>query len=217
MDGRGYDPRADSGSRDIGHGTAGAPSSVDGGVMASYATTMRTDREVLERLGAGERDAVGELYDRYHRRLYGLGLRLLGDAGLAEELVQETFVRLWRAAARFDPERGSAETFVFTIARRLAVDLWRRRSSRPFDVPGDPTGREPPNGFDHLVLQLTVREALDHLPGPQRQVLELAYGGGLSQAEIAERIGVPLGTVKTRTHRALRAMKSVLEERGTDG
>src|SRR5215467_10903695 len=93
----------------------------------------RTDADLLMAVGRGDRDmALRELYQRYERRLYGLGLRLLGDAGLAEELVQETFVRVWRTADRFDPARGTVPAFIFAIARRLVIDLWRRPSSRPF-------------------------------------------------------------------------------------
>src|SRR5438105_460450 len=91
---------------------------------------------LLARVAAGERGApLSELYTRYEGRLYGLGLRLLGDEGLAEELVQETFVRLWRRADRFDADRGSVAAFIFTIARRIAIDLWRRPSSRPLAPP----------------------------------------------------------------------------------
>ena len=89
------------------------------------------DAALLEAVGRGDRErALPELYRRYERRLYGLGYRLLGDQGLAEELVQETFLRVWRTADRFDPARGTATAFVLTIARRLAIDLWRRPSSR---------------------------------------------------------------------------------------
>src|SRR5689334_325351 len=92
------------------------------------------DAQLVARIASGDsQDAVAELYDRYEKRLYGFGMRLLGDQGLAEELVQETFVRLWRSAASFDASKGSVATLLFTIARRLAVDLWRRPSSRPFE------------------------------------------------------------------------------------
>src|SRR5215472_7204485 len=105
----------------------------------------RADADLLLAVGGGDRDeALPELYRRYERRLFGLGLRLLGDRGLAEELVQETFVRLWRTADRFDPERGSPPSFIFAIARRLAIDLWRRPSSRPLAVD------TPPPADDHV-------------------------------------------------------------------
>ena len=163
---------------------------------------------------AGQRreDAFRELYRRYERRLYGLGLSLLGDAGLAEELVQETSLRLWRGAGSFDPRRGSPSAFIFTIARRMAVDIWRRPSSRPFlpEVEVDP---DRDDDFDRLVRSLTVRDALDSLSEQHRAVLELSYRRDLTQAEIAARLGVPLGTVKSRTHNALRAFKRAIEER----
>jgi len=162
--------------------------------------------------GAGREDAFREVYRRYERRLYGLGLSLLGDAGLAEELVQETAIRLWRSAPRFDPGRGSPSAFVFTIARRMAVDIWRRPSSRPLlpEVEVDPNREDE---FDKLVRSLTVRDALDSLSDQHREVLELSYRGDLTQAQIADRLGVPLGTVKSRTYNALRSFKRALEER----
>jgi RNA polymerase sigma-70 factor (ECF subfamily) len=187
--------------------------------VAPSAATAVSDEEaaLVAAVAAGDRrDALSQLYGRYEGRLYGLGCRLLGDTSLAEELVQETFVRLWRKASQFDPERGSVGTFVFTIARRIAVDLWRRPSSRPFQ-PEVEEGGEGDAGADPveaILVNLTVREALDSLSDPHREVLELGYRHGLTQAEIAERLGVPLGTVKTRSYYALRALKSALEERG---
>jgi RNA polymerase sigma-70 factor, ECF subfamily len=162
--------------------------------------------------GEGRENAFREIYRRYEKRLYGLGLSLLRDAGLAEELVQETSIRLWRNAGSFDPRRGSPSAFIFTIARRMAVDLWRRPSSRPFlpEVEVDPTRDD---DFDKLVRSLTVRDALDSLSDQHREVLELSYRGDLTQAEIADRLGVPLGTVKSRTYNALRSFKRALEER----
>lgn len=182
---------------------------------------MVTDAEaaLVAAVAAGDRrEALSELYGRYERRLYGLGCRLLGDTSLAEELVQETFVRLWRKASQFDPERGSVSTFVFTIARRIAVDLWRRPSSRPFEPEAEEghggAGTVASDPVEGILVGLTVRDALDSLSEAHREVLELGYRHGLKQAEIAARLGVPLGTVKTRTYHALRALKSALEERG---
>jgi RNA polymerase sigma-70 factor (ECF subfamily) len=147
--------------------------------------------------------------------VYGLGVQLLGDRGLAEELVQETFVRLWRSAGQFDPERGSAATFIFTIARRLAIDLWRRPSSRL--VPPQPAPEPSEDQVDRLLVGLEVRDALDSLSEAHRQVLELSYRHQLKQTEIAERLGVPLGTVKTRSYHALRSLRAELEQRGVHG
>ncbi len=187
--------------------------------MAS-STPVLDDREaeLVRRIGAGDRThALGELYDLYGGRLYGLGLRMLADAGLAEEMVQETFVRVWRAAAGFDPGKGTVRAWIFTIARRVAIDLHRRRPGGR-EVGGDalPELGAMDGRLDTLVLELTVREALDALSPAHRQALELAYQHDLSQSEIAERLGVPLGTVKSRTHTALRAMREALGERGVD-
>jgi RNA polymerase sigma-70 factor (ECF subfamily) len=162
--------------------------------------------------GAGREVAFRQIYRRYERRLYGLGLSLLGDSGLAEELVQETSIRLWRSAASFDPRRGSASAFIFTIARRMAVDLWRRPSSRPF-LPQAEVDPNRDDEFDRLVVSLTVRDALDSLSEQHREVLELSYRGDLTQADIARRLEVPLGTVKSRTYHALRSFKLAMEER----
>jgi RNA polymerase sigma-70 factor (ECF subfamily) len=163
-------------------------------------------------------DALESLYDRYARRVYGLGLRLLGDTSLAEEMVQETFVRLWRNAARYDPERGAEATFVFTIARRVAVDLWRRPSSRPLEGQDEIEEKASPEGdaAERVTLQLTVREALDSLSAEQREVLELLHLQDLTQAQAAERLGVPLGTVKTRAFYGLRALRKHMEDRRVD-
>jgi RNA polymerase sigma-70 factor (ECF subfamily) len=173
------------------------------------------EAQLLAAVGAGDRgEPLHILYRRYAGRVYGLGKQLLGDRGLAEELVQETFLRVWRTAARYDPGRGSPATFVFTIARRLAIDLWRRPSSRPAGAETPP----PPSDdqVDGLLARLEVREALRSLSDAHRQVLELSYLEHLKQAEIAARLGIPIGTVKTRSHHALRQLKAILVRRGID-
>jgi RNA polymerase sigma-70 factor, ECF subfamily len=189
--------------------------------MESFPTLER-DRVANEeallvaRLAAGEREEpLAELYRIYGRRIYGLGLRLFGDRGLAEELVQETFLRLWRASNRFEPGRGTVRAFVFTLARRAGVDLLRRRSSRSAKASAvedldAPAGDE---AFDELVLALDVRDALESLSPKHREVLELHYLADMTQTQIAARLGVPLGTVKTRTFHALRALRELLQER----
>jgi len=177
----------------------------------------RDDADLLVAVGHGDRDhALPELYRRYERRLYGLGLRLLGDRGLAEELVQETFVRVWRTADRFDPQRGTVAAFLFAIARRLAIDLWRRPSSRPFEPESEPVV-SPETEFDQVLLQVVIGDALDSLSDSHRQVLELSYRSDLTQAEIARQLGISLGTVKSRSYHALRAFRRAVEERGIDG
>jgi RNA polymerase sigma-70 factor, ECF subfamily len=179
-------------------------------------TRQEAEARLVARLAEGDReDAVAGLYDAYGRSLYRLGLLLLGDSGLAEDLVQETFVRLWRSAGRYDPERGSVRTFVFTLARRAAADLWRRRGgtlSAALEEPeqADAAGSD---AFEHLLVRLDVREALEALSPAHREVLELQYERDLTQRQVAERLGVPLGTVKSRTLYALRALRSELKER----
>ncbi len=171
---------------------------------------------LLRRAANGDHDAaMGELYDRYERRLYGFGLRALGDPGLAEDLVQETFLRLWRSAARFDSDRGTVRAYLFTIARNTAIDLHRRRPKHERAECADP----PADGdaFEALVTRLAVRDAVEALPDDHREVLELSYDHALSQAQIAERLGIPVGTVKSRTFYALSALKTHLRIRGVHG
>jgi RNA polymerase sigma-70 factor (ECF subfamily) len=182
------------------------------------------DAALLKQVADGDLGSPLEaLYDRFADRVYGLGLRLLGDAGLAEELVQETFMRVWRNAGRYDPGRGSVATWVFTITRRIAIDLSRRPSSRPFagelgpeaaDRTADPATGE---SFDRLLVGMSVRTALDSLSPGHREVLELLYLQDLTQAQAAERLDVPLGTVKTRSYYGMRALRQAFEERGVHG
>lgn len=176
-----------------------------------------TDEALLTAVASQQGEqALATLYDRYAKRVYGLGLHQLGTPTLAEDLVQETFVRVWQGASRFDATRGSAATFIFTIARRHAIDLWRRRSVRPAEaLEADDAGM--PNGVDRLLVGLAVREAIDELSESHREVIKLAHGRGLSQVEIAGHLGIPLGTVKTRTYHALRALRAALQQRGIDG
>jgi RNA polymerase sigma-70 factor (ECF subfamily) len=177
---------------------------------------QRAEALLVAQLAGGDREeALAGLYDAYGRPLYRLGVLLLGDSGLAEDLVQETFVRLWRSAARYEPDRGSVRTFVFTLARRAAADLWRRRGgtlSAALEEPerADAAGSE---AFEHLLLRLDVREALEALSPAHREVLELQYEADLTQQQVAERLGIPLGTVKSRTLYALRALRGELKER----
>ena len=178
----------------------------------------REEAALLAEVAAGDLGApLAELYRRYASRLYGFGLKLLGDAGLAEELVQECFVRLWRTAGRFDAGKASVGTYLFTIARSLAVDLRRRPSSRPFDPePAQETASQDEDSVDRLMEGLAVRDALDSLSPAHQAVLRLAYEHGLTQNEIAVRLGIPLGTVKTRAFHGLRALRLALQERGID-
>ena len=176
------------------------------------------DARLLARVAAGDdREALVDLYRRYETPLYRLGLRLLKDGGMAEELVQDTFVRLWRSAPRFDPARGSVRAFTFAIAYAVAGDLRRRAASRPLELApaGDVERSAPaaPETLDQVLLGMAVGDALDSLSEKHAVVLRMYFEEDLSQPQIADRLGIPLGTVKTRTHHGLRALRAELEER----
>jgi len=168
---------------------------------------------------------MDELWHRYADRVRALGLRLSGyDARFADDLVQETFAKLWKGAARFDPTLGTETTFVFTVARRAAVDQWRRSrraaDDRPLEHLPESTGAvtsgpgAPEAHVESVVTGWAVIDALDALPAAQREVIDLAYYGQLSQREIAERLRIPLGTVKTRTFNALKNLRAEMTTRG---
>jgi len=170
---------------------------------------------LVAQIAHGEVDApVGELYRRYSKRLYRFGVQVLGDGGLAEEMVQETFVRLWRTAGRFDTARGSVGAYLFVIARSTAADIRKRPSSRPLAPVEEAQVPPQPDTVDQILDGLIVREALETLGSGHAQVLQLAQEEGLTQSQIAERLGLPLGTVKTRMFHGIRAMRSALAERG---
>jgi len=174
----------------------------------------REEADLVARIAAGDIGApVAELYRRYAGRLYRYALHALGDMGLAEETVQECFVRLWRTAGQFDPHRGSVAAYLIVLARSAASDMRKRSSSRPL-VPLQEVHVPPqPDSVDEILTALVVREAVDALSPAHRQVLLLAEAG-LSQSQIAARLGLPLGTVKTRTFHALRALRAALTRRG---
>jgi RNA polymerase sigma-70 factor, ECF subfamily len=173
-----------------------------------------TDEELLAAIARGDEGALAQLYDRYGRVAYGLALRILRDPTLAEDAVQDAFLAAWRTATAFDPRRGKASTWLLTFVHRRAVDLVRREERRrgePLeDAPvatGDATDEEA------IVLdeRRRVRAALEVLAPNEREAIELAYYGGLSQSEIAERLGVPLGTVKSRMFAGLARLRDTLE------
>ena len=178
----------------------------------------REDADLVSRIAAGDiGEPVAELYGRYAGRLYRFGINLLGDAGLAEELVQECLLRLWRTAGRFDTGRGTVAAYLFVIARSVAADLRKRPSSRPLTPVEDSQFPPEPDKADRIVEALMVQDALNSLSPAHREVLTLVTQEGLTQSQAAERLGLPLGTVKTRMFHGLKALRSALAQRGYDG
>jgi len=158
-----------------------------------------------------ERD-VREAYAAHSRELYGFAVRSLDDAGLAEEAVQETFTRAWRAGQRFDPEIGSLRTWLFAILRNVVIDLGRARSVRPQVSEG---GIEPSvDPLEEALISWQVEEAMRRIGDDHRRVLVETYYRGRPYADVATELGVPEGTVKSRVYYGLRALRVVLEEMG---
>jgi RNA polymerase sigma-70 factor (ECF subfamily) len=164
---------------------------------------------LIRRLVAGDHEALGDLYDRYAGLVNALALRVLRDAAEAEDVVQEVFVQIWRQAGRFDPSRGSAEAWLCTMARTRALDRLRRRAARR-EEPGAEMPGLGPVETPRNEEAYAVRTALDGLSADQRRALELAYYEGLTQSEIAARLGEPLGTVKTRIRTAMIRLREAL-------
>jgi RNA polymerase sigma-70 factor (ECF subfamily) len=174
------------------------------------------DVALIERMRGGDEGALAILYDRWSDRVHSLAAHLLRDKRDAEDIVEETFWQAWRGAARFDAERGAVETWLLTMCRSRALDRLRARRRRPEDVSiDDAPPAEDPHGDPMAAMVTTetgrlVRAALAELPSEQRQALELAYFKGLSQSEIAEQTGQPLGTIKTRVRLAMVKLREKL-------
>jgi RNA polymerase sigma-70 factor (ECF subfamily) len=166
----------------------------------------REEQQLVEGLLAGNDDAVRQLYARFARPVFTLGLRLLGSAEAAEELTQDVFVAAWRKAARFDPSRGRLSTWLMTIAHNLAVDRLRRDTgvTRPHLVLVEELPEVVGTDEDEILMERDVAvRALAALSDAEKVLLARAYFGGLTAREIAEADGIPLGTVKTRLRTAL--------------
>jgi RNA polymerase sigma-70 factor (ECF subfamily) len=166
----------------------------------------REEQLLVEGLLAGNEDAVRQLYARYARPVFTLGLRLLGSAEAAEELTQDVFLAAWRKAARFDPSRGRLSTWLMTIAHNLAVDRLRRDTgvTRPHLVLVEEVPEvQSPDEDEVLIERDAAVRALASLSDAEKRLLARAYFGGLTAREIAESDGIPLGTVKTRLRTAL--------------
>jgi len=193
------------------------------------------DAELMARVATGDHEAFATLYDRHVRAVYGAVLRYLREPAAAEEVVQETCLAMWQRPDRYAAEKGSLIGWLLSVARNRAIDRLRSASRRPQLVRlapiasdgsesdlerlmavGRPVGsgataEEPPDVAERRWVRSVVRTALDGMSEPERQVLELAYDDGLTQTEIAERLGWPLGTVKTRTRRAMLRLRAMLE------
>jgi len=176
--------------------------------------------EALVLLAArSEQSALAELYDRYGRPAYGLALRIRRDDTLAEDAVQEAFMSLWRTAPRFVPERGNASTWILTLVHRKAVDIVRREQVRRTDALVEDAGEHAHAADEEAWLRLQrerVQNALRQLPDQQREAIELAYYGGFTQSELAERLGQPLGMIKSRMFAGLARLRELLEEPGME-
>jgi RNA polymerase sigma-70 factor, ECF subfamily len=173
------------------------------------------EAQLVDQIADGNiEEPMKQLYRRYAKNLYRFGLHVLGDEGLAEEMVQESFQRLWRSAGRYDAGRGSVGAFLFVIARSAAADIRKRPSSRPLLQAEDFQLPPLPDNADQILDSLILREALDKLSLAHAEVLRLILEESLTQAEIAERLGLAIGTVKSRTFNGMRALRSALGERG---
>ena len=177
------------------------------------------DEELLEQLARSDEGALAELYDRFGGVAYGLALRIVRDETLAQDAVQEAFLTVWRSAGTFVPARARPSTWILTLVHRRAVDIVRREQRRrgePLDESLHGTGgaaaEEASLRFDRRIVQ----DALERLPAEQRDAVQLAYYGGLTQSEIAERLGEPLGTIKSRTFAGLTRLRQLLREAGIE-
>lgn len=183
------------------------------------------DLELVRRMQAGDEQALGAFYDRWFPVVSGVVGRILRSDGDVEDVIEETFWQAWRQADRFVAVRGSVQTWLLTIARSRALDRLRaskRRREESLDDPGTPESmlsardeapgatNDPSHAVEHAERRRLVLSALADLPGEQRQALELGYFGGLSQTEIAEQTGQPLGTVKTRMRLAMQKLRERL-------
>lgn len=205
-------------------GAENSASSESSGRRPRSGTSVRrvldpSDERLIARVASGEADAIGLLYDRYCRPAYSLARRICGDGGIAEDVVQESFLALWCDPQRFDPARGYFGSWLMTLVHHKAVDAVRRESAtRRRTVPGVDGGDEwnAPSGpgADHAalgsVLAGQVRDALGNLPDEQREALALAYYGGYTQREVAAITGVPIGTVKSRTFTGVQRLRRLL-------
>ena len=185
-----------------------APASTEAGAL---------DRGLLARIARQDETALAALYDRHARVLYSLALRIVGDRELAQEVLQDTFLRCWNGAERYDPDRGEVVAWLIGVTRHRAIDLLRSRPHQarlreggPLPPPERLAGPREPDAGDTLLLRRAMTAALAALSPPQRQAIELASYTGLTQTEIARVQGEPLGTVKSRMRSGLERLRAAL-------
>ena len=177
-----------------------------------------SDEALVALVARADDEALAELYDRFGALAFGLARRVLRDAALAEDAVQEAFIAVWRSASRFSAQRSSARAWILMLVHRRAVDLVRsseRRRAEPLPEDADRVDGQVSEPDDLVWLRLQrerVTQALAQLPDPQREALELAYFGGFTQSELADRLGEPLGTIKSRMHSGLARLRGLLDD-----
>lgn len=185
--------------------------------LADTAAAAGADRAAVDRVARGDHDALAELYDRHGRLIYSLAVRIVRDQGEAEDIVQEVFAQVWRQAARYRESRGNVVAWMLNVTRSRAIDRLRRRASRPQDAGGEAAVAEIADGAPAVDQQLAwagravqIRRALEELPALQRIAIELAFYEGLTHTEVAERLELPLGTIKTRIRQGLLQLRDRL-------
>ena len=191
-------------------------------------TVQLSDEALATQVAQGSSAALEALYDRHGATVLGLALRIVGERASAEDVLQETFWRVWKSAETFQAERGSFTSWLFRITRNLAIDVYRRRNVRPQGITADEGGAsvldQTPDPDMDVASQAQsdlqdqqVRSALSSLPGVQRQVIEMAYFHGMTRQEIAKATGEALGTIHTRARLALQKLREELERQKFEG
>lgn len=194
----------------------------DLGVGAATGLAAMSDVELIARVADADAAALEVLYDRYSRVVYSFGLRIVGDPQLAEELLQEVFLRAWQQGAAFRETRGAFVTWLLSITHNMAIDEVRKRRRRPQKadsaepellLAGLPDTRQDVEDEVWLSsLRATIIQAMERLPPAQREAIDMAYFQGLTQREISERLGEPLGTIKTRMRLGIQKLREQLGE-----
>ncbi len=181
-------------------------------VLLPMPSSEASDGELIQRIGEGDTEAFDSLYHRFARPVYGFALRRLRDRGQAEDVAQETFASIWRSASSYRRDRGPGAAWLYAVARNAVVDRIRVNARAVRNVQPDAVAEAGPEEHAQTDwIAWRVHRAFTELPDTERTVLELAYWGGLSQSEVADFLGIPLGTVKTRTRSGLARMADLLD------